>query len=172
MNEQQKEKPPIWFPIAPIMVIVCLYLIILLSNGIVDYFDLPRIMNVPILLRMLLGVPLISVGLIFFVWGFSQLMPAAAIGFASRLRKTGAYGLTRNPMYFGLNSALWGTGLMIDLLPILIAAFLWSSLNFLTVTIWEEKQMLGKFRNEYLQYKKEVPRFLPVKWKKRSKNDT
>jgi protein-S-isoprenylcysteine O-methyltransferase Ste14 len=171
MNEQQKEKPPIWFPIAPIMVVICLYLIILLSNGIVDYFDLPRIMNVPILLRLLLGLPLISVGLTFFVWGFSQLRPAAAIGFALRLRTTGAYGLTRNPMYFGLNSALWGTGLIMDLLPILIAAFVWSSLNFLTVTIWEEKQMLGKFGNEYLQYKKEVPRFLPVKLKK-SKNDT
>jgi protein-S-isoprenylcysteine O-methyltransferase Ste14 len=150
MNEQQKEKPPIWFPVAPIMVVVCLYLIILLSNNIVEWFNLPRSMDLPILLRLLFGLPLIIIGLIFFVWGFIQLKPAAAIGFATRMRKTGAYGLTRNPMYFGLNSALWGTGLMIDLLPILITAFIWSSLNFLTVKIWEEKQMFGKFGSEYL----------------------
>jgi len=167
MNEQKKEKPPIWFPIAPIMVVICLYFIILLSNHIVGWLDLSRSLYLPLPLRLLLGLPLIIIGLTFFVWGFSQLKPAAAIGFATRLRRTGAYGLTRNPMYFGLNSALWGTALTIDLLPILIAAFIWSTLNFLTVTIWEEKQMLRKFGDEYLEYKKEVPRFLPLRFRKR-----
>jgi protein-S-isoprenylcysteine O-methyltransferase Ste14 len=166
MNEQQKEKPPVWFPIAPIMVVVCLYLIILFSNNIIEWLDLPRSIGLPILFRLLLGLPLIIIGLIFFIWGFSQLRPAAAIGFATRLRTTGAYGLTRNPMYFGLNSALWGTALAIDLLPILIAAFIWSSINVLTVTLWEEKQIYGKFGDEYLKYKKKVPRFLPLRFRK------
>ena len=104
---------------------------------------------------------------IFFIWGFFRLNPAAAIGNAKRLRTTGAYGLTRNPMYFGLNAAFWGIGFVTDDLSVLIGAFIWSSLNYLSVTLWEEKQMFEKFGDEYLEYKKRVPRFIPIKLKRK-----
>ncbi|MBL7129151.1 MAG: isoprenylcysteine carboxylmethyltransferase family protein [Ignavibacteria bacterium] len=163
MNQDLKEKPPFWFPIAPIMVIVFIYLVLLLSRQILIWLDLETYLGIPIIIRYIFGVPLIMIGLVFFIGGFARLKPAAAIGFAKRLRDTGAYGLTCNPMYFGLNATFWGTGLLLDNLSVLIGAFIWSILNYLSVTLWEEKQMYSKFGEEYLEYKKRVPRFIPIR---------
>ncbi|MBN1533772.1 MAG: isoprenylcysteine carboxylmethyltransferase family protein [Spirochaetes bacterium] len=168
MKEELKEKPPFWFPIAPIMVFVCIYLDLLFSTHVVKWLDLEAAAGIPVLLRYGIGGALAVTGIVFFVWGFVQLRPAAAIGFARRLRDDGAYGLTRNPMYFGLNAAFWGAGCILDDLSVLIAACIWSLLNFLSVTLWEERQMLGKFGEEYLEYTKRVPRFIPLRFKKRA----
>ena len=167
MNQELKEKPPFWFPIAPIMVIVFIYLVLLLSQQILRWLNLETYIGIPIILRYSVGVLLVIIGLVFFIWGFIRLRPAAAIGYAKRLRDKGAYGLTRNPMYFGLNSAFWGAGIFLGNLSVLIAAFIWSLLNYLSVTIWEEKQMYAKFGEEYLEYKKRVPRFIPIKLKRK-----
>lgn len=167
MEQNLKEKPPFWFPVAPIMVIVFIYLVLLLSGQIIKWLDLKEYLEIPLLLRYIFGILMIIIGGTFFIWGFARLKPAAAIGFAKRLRSTGAYGLTRNPMYFGLNAAFWGTGLLFDSLKILIGALIWSILNYLSVTLWEEKQMTGKFGEEYIEYKKRVPRFIPIKWRRK-----
>lgn len=167
MEKDFKERPPFWFPIAPIMVIICIYLILLLSRHIVIWFDIKAYLNIPILLRYILGFPLIIIGLIFFIWGFVLLKPAAAIGFAKKLRDSGAYGLTRNPMYFGLNAAFWGIGLLLDKTSVIFGAFIWSLLNYLNVILFEEKEIFKKFGEEYTEYKKRVPRFIPFKFKRR-----
>ena len=151
------------------MVIVCIYYVLKLSGKIILWRGIPYYLNLPLMSGYIIGLPLIVTGLIFFVWGFSQLRPAAAIGKANRLRDSGAYGLTGNPMYFGLNAAFWGLGLVSGNTSILCGAFIWSSFNYLSVTLWEEKQMYGKFGDEYLKYKKRVPRFLPVILKRQSK---
>ncbi len=166
MADDIKEKAPIWFPIAPIVVFVCVYCMLLLGGKIVSRLNLTDDFNLPYFAGYMIGVPLVIVGLVFFLWGFVQLRPAAAIGFARKLRDTGVYGCCRNPMYFGLNAVLWGVGLSLGKLSILIAAFIWSMLNFLSVTLWEEKQMLGKFGDEYIDYKKRVPRFIPIKFRR------
>jgi len=163
MGKDLEEKAPFWFPIAPIIVVICIYYLLLLSKQIVIWLHLASYLNLPFFIGYIIGIPLAMTGLVFFIWGFSVLRPAAAIGFAKKLRHTGAYGLTRNPMYFGLNAALWGIGLVLGESSILITAFIWSFLNYLSVTLWEEKQMLGKFGDEYLEYKERVPRFIPIK---------
>jgi len=166
MTDDIKEKAPVWFPVAPIVVFVCVYCVLLLGGKIVSWLKLTNDFSIPYYLNYVIGILLAIVGLAFFVWGFAQLKPAAAIGFAKKLRDTGAYGLTRNPMYFGLNAVLWGIGLTLGKFSVLIAAFIWSLLNFLSVTLWEEKQMLGKFGDEYIDYKKRVPRFIPLKFRR------
>lgn len=164
MENDVREKAPRWFPIAPIVVFICVYGVLVLARHIVIWLNLANNLSIPFLLGYIVGVPLTIIGLVFFIWGFAQLKPAAAIGFAKKLRDTGAYGFTRNPMYFGLNAVLWGVGLTLGMLSVLIAAFIWSSLNFLSVTLWEEKQMYSKFGEEYIEYKKRVPRFIPLKF--------
>jgi protein-S-isoprenylcysteine O-methyltransferase Ste14 len=164
MENMTREKPPVWFPIAPIMVVVFLYLVWLLAGQITLWLELGQYLGLSIIYRYLIGIPLIIIGLVFFVWGFAQLRPAAAIGFAQKLRTTGVYGLTRNPMYFGLSTAIWGSGFLLDDLTLLLMALIWSCLNLLSVTLWEEKQIYNKFGEEYLEYKKRVPRFIPIKW--------
>ena len=162
MEKDIKEKPPFWFPIAPIMVVVFIYFLLLLSRHILSWLDLSTYIGIPLYIRYTGGIALIIIGLIFFIWGFIRLKPAAAIGFAKKLRNTGVYGLTRNPMYFGVNAAFCGTGLLLDNLSVIIAALVWSLLNYLSVILWEEKQMNSKFGEEYLEYKERVPRFIPL----------
>jgi protein-S-isoprenylcysteine O-methyltransferase Ste14 len=166
MEKELKEKPPFWFPIAPLLVIVFIYMVLLLSEQIVIWLELKEHLGLPLIVSLILGIPLIVVGSAFFILGFSRLKPAAAIGYAKKLRDKGAYGLTRNPMYFGLNAAFWGTGFLFDDLSVLIGAFIWSVLNYLSVTLWEEKQMYHKFGEDYMEYKKAVPRFIPMKFRK------
>lgn len=155
------EKPPIWFPMAPIMVIVSIWLLLLVSGKIVGYLGLPREIPAPLILRGPVGGFLCLIGPVFFLWGFALLRPEAALGLAKRLRTTGAYALTRNPMYFGVNSAFWGVGILLGMTHVLIAALLWSATNYSMVVLWEEKQLQRKFGEEYLEYKSRVPRFIP-----------
>ncbi len=169
MENDTKEKAPFWFPIAPIMVIVCIYLVLMLSEHILIWINIQDDLYLPLFIGYFIGLSLILIGTIFFIWGFSQLRPAAAIGFAKKLRDNGAYGLSRNPMYFGLNAAFWGIGFMLGKPSIILGAFIWSLLNYLSVTLWEEKQMLGKFGDEYLKYKNNVPRFIPLKLNRKEK---
>lgn len=171
MERSVKEKAPFWFPVAPIMVIVFIYLVLFLSNHILNWLAVGDRLSLPFFSGYILGLPLMLIGVVFFIWGFSQLRPAAAIGFARRLRDSGAYGLTRNPMYFGLNAAFWGAGLLLDRTSIVLGALIWSFLNYVSVTLWEEKQMFRKFGEEYLEYKKKVPRFLPIKINPPDKNN-
>jgi protein-S-isoprenylcysteine O-methyltransferase Ste14 len=168
MEKKEKERPPFWFPVAPVLVVVFIYLILLFSGQIIKRIYLGESFGIPEWLKYTAGVPLILVGLIFFIWGFVQLKPAAAIGFAKRLRDNGACGLTRNPMYFGVNAVFLGSGIFLDK-TVITGALIWSALNYLSVILWEEKQMLSKFGNEYIEYKKKVPRFIPVRIKRKNK---
>ncbi len=164
MDKNMKEKPPFWFLVAPIMVVVFIYLVLLLSGKIVSWIGLQEQLGIPILVRYLMGIPLILTGSVFFIWGFSHLKPTAAIGYARKLRIKGAYSIIRNPMYFGVNAAFWGTGFLFNDVSVLIGASIWTLLNYLSVILWEEKQMYRKFGEEYTTYKKNVPRFIPLKW--------
>ncbi|MHA7871662.1 MAG: methyltransferase family protein, partial [Hyphococcus sp.] len=79
---------------------------------------------------------------------------------ATSLVTTGAYRFTRNPMYLGL--AIWLGALTFyfsnPLTIIAIAAFIW------TMTQWqikpEEKAMLEKFGDVYVDYCKRVRRWI------------
>ena len=90
MEQKLKEKAPFWFPVAPVMVVVFIYLVLLLSGQIIKWFDLKAHLDISLFFRYIFGILLIIIGATFFIWGFASLKPAAAIGFAKRLRNAGA----------------------------------------------------------------------------------
>ncbi|MEN4028185.1 MAG: methyltransferase [Methanobacterium sp.] len=67
---------------------------------------------------------------------------------------------TRNPMYFGATIMIFGWFLVFPFTFLLISAFLFSILFYITAKS-EEKQLSRKFGKEYLKYKREVPLFVP-----------
>jgi protein-S-isoprenylcysteine O-methyltransferase Ste14 len=67
---------------------------------------------------------------------------------------------TRNPMYFGATIMIFGWVLVFPFTFLLISAFLFSILFYITAKS-EEKQLSRKFGKEYLKYKREVPLFVP-----------
>jgi protein-S-isoprenylcysteine O-methyltransferase Ste14 len=87
------------------------------------------------------------------IWG----IPSEMRKDQNKLIKTGPFHYTRNPIYVGLIMVLVGYGLALQsyftflaLLPIL---YFWKAAE-------KEEQLLEKhFKEEYLKYKKQVPRF-------------
>jgi protein-S-isoprenylcysteine O-methyltransferase Ste14 len=76
----------------------------------------------------------------------------------NRLVRTGIYGVARNPMYLGgiLIFTFWPfmtrTSLTVSIL---------ADAYFVFGALAEERRMLGRFGDEYLRYKKEVPLLIP-----------
>jgi len=79
-----------------------------------------------------------------------------------KLITTGLYAYARNPMILGLFLLMFGLGVLFGSLSlILIFTPLFILLNVLYVKAVEEKEMEKKFGEEYLEYKKRVPMFIP-----------
>ncbi len=79
-----------------------------------------------------------------------------------KLVVTGLYIHLRNPMVLGYIVLLYGIGVLLSSFSlILISAPLFSLLNFLYLKTIEEKEMEKKFGQQYLEYKRNVPMFIP-----------
>lgn len=73
----------------------------------------------------------------------------------------GAYRHVRNPMITGALSILLGVSLMLGSTYILIWAAVFFVMNNFYFIFVEEPGLERRFGEEYLQYKREVPRWLP-----------
>jgi len=79
-----------------------------------------------------------------------------------KLITTGLYAYVRNPMLLGLFIFMLGLGVLLGSLSlILIFTPLFIVLNILYLKAVEEKELEKKFGQEYLEYKKRVPMFMP-----------
>ena len=74
---------------------------------------------------------------------------------------SGMYRYTRNPMIMGVLTVLFGESLAILSLNI----FIWAVIFFIVNTVWfilyEEPDLEKKFGEEYLEFKNNVPRWIP-----------
>jgi methanethiol S-methyltransferase len=97
----------------------------------------------------------IGFGILLVVFGWYQIYEAKG-----KLVKTGLYKYTRNPQYIGF--LLITGGLNIQWLTIITTA-LWPVLAFLywRLAKIEEKESEAKYAEEFLEYKRTTPRFIP-----------
>ncbi len=155
------------------------YLIIHVNVAIDRYLGLPEIGGAAV--RTPLGVFLLSIGLLFIAWAniflalrgrggplhygeFVTISPKT-----ERLVTTGPYRYTRNPMIFGVISAYLAipifqgspTGLFLYVVLCLPGAFLY-------IVYVEEKWLVRDFRDEFIQYRKEVSMLIPLPPRKKS----
>jgi len=87
-----------------------------------------------------------------------------------KLNTTGLYAYVRNPMLTGIFFMLFGLGVLFSSLSLIfIFTPLFILLMVLELKFVEEKEMEKKFGEEYLEYKKRVPMFIPKL--KRVKNE-
>jgi protein-S-isoprenylcysteine O-methyltransferase Ste14 len=73
----------------------------------------------------------------------------------------GPYRYCRNPMISGVLFILLGEALFLSSLSILMWAALFFAINTIYFVMVEEPALLRKFGEEYQQYKKQVPRWIP-----------
>jgi protein-S-isoprenylcysteine O-methyltransferase Ste14 len=116
------------------------------------------------MISMILGYALLFTGFGIFIQGWRQLYRAKE---ENRLATDGLYSLVRHPQYTGLFIGLFGEGVIhwptlfsVGLFPVIVIAYVLLAKR-------EEKKVIEEFGEEYLQYKRNVPAFLPAKdnWK-------
>jgi protein-S-isoprenylcysteine O-methyltransferase Ste14 len=75
---------------------------------------------------------------------------------------SGPYRYVRNPMYVGAICALLGGGLIVSSSSILFLAFGFWVIAHLFVLIYEEPALEERFGESYMQYRRNVRRWLPT----------
>jgi len=110
------------------------------------------------LISMLLGYALLFAGLGLFAQGWRELYRAHR---EQRLATGGLYRLVRHPQYTGLFIGLFGEGIVhwptlfsVALFPVIVLAYVLLARR-------EERQMLERYGEQYLAYRRRVPMFLP-----------
>lgn len=74
----------------------------------------------------------------------------------------GPYRYVRNPMISGVFFLVFGEALLLRSGPHAIYAAIVVLINLIYIPLLEEPQLRRRFGGEYDQYKREVPRFLPL----------
>lgn len=110
------------------------------------------------MISMILGYLILFFGIGIFMEGWRELHRARQ---ENRLVTDRLYGLVRHPQYTGLFVALFGEGIVhwptifsIALFPIIILVYYWLARS-------EERKVEEEFGDEYREYRKHVPMFIP-----------
>ncbi|MBN2366175.1 MAG: isoprenylcysteine carboxylmethyltransferase family protein [Calditrichaeota bacterium] len=128
----------------------------------------------PSVWSILAGLIIMMTGEFIRIWGVSY------AGGATRTRHVGApqlvtggpFAHVRNPLYVGNMIMYTGAALMANIwLPwLILAVWLFFSLQYILIVKLEEEELEKIFGSEYLRYKESVPRFLPRRTPLRGKN--
>ena len=116
--------------------------------------------------NLFLSVPLIVIGSSLSLWTVYNFFRARGspvpLNPPKKLLTTGLYSHVRNPMLLGWIIMLFGVGLLLNSISlILIFTPLFILVNILYLKTIEEKEMEKKFGEQYLKYKESVPMFMP-----------
>lgn len=79
----------------------------------------------------------------------------------TKLVTTGLYRYVRNPMYIGIFLASIGFAFVFDASLVLIIGVVFMVVLHYRVVLPEEHRLEQRFGDEYVQYKKRVPRWIP-----------
>lgn len=114
------------------------------------------------MISMIVGYFLLFTGFGVFIQGWRELYRAHK---EKRLATGGLYSLVRHPQYTGLFIALFGEGVIhwptifsVGLFPVIVVVYTLLARR-------EEKKIIEEFGEEYLEYRRNVPMFVPVKGK-------
>ncbi|WP_243348708.1 methyltransferase family protein [Parabacteroides sp. FAFU027] len=125
-------------------------------------------------IRWIIATPFLVVGAVFAIWSNIFLFnvgkggPAQAFNISispktKKLVTTGPYRYSRNPMMFGAFTLYFGVGILQNSLICLLTVLAFFTFMSYMIKFSEEKRLLDDFGDEYLEYKKKVSRFIPMK---------
>lgn len=115
-----------------------------------------------------IGIFLLMSGIIVHIWtgkllGFWGLigLPEVSKTFKSRLVTWGAFSFSRHPTYVAHTMILFGIFLTTGVIVVGIIVVLDLALVLALIIPFEERELLTRFGDEYNEYRRRVPRFLP-----------
>jgi len=146
----------LWFGLSVLFVFASLWLDKLL----------PLHLSLPTLTNIFLSVPLLVIGATLSLGTVYSFIKArgSPVPFnpPQKLITTGLNSKIRNPMLLGWFIMLFGLGILLNSISLIfIFTPLFIFLNILYVKTIEEKEMEKKFGEQYLEYKKSIPMFIP-----------
>ena len=110
------------------------------------------------LVSMFIGYAIVFFGITLVVAGWREVYRANKQG---RLATGGPYALVRHPQYTGFFLALFGEGVVHWPTVFSLAAFPLVVIAYVLLARKEERQMIEEFGDEYREYQRRVPMFLP-----------
>lgn len=124
--------------------------------GFLDYdsFILPQLKK-----RLPLAFFIFVIGSGIGSWAFLTFGLKNTIGIDNKLITRGPYKFSRNPQYLGDSMNILGYLVLSNSIMVLIIGILGISLNLLAPLL-EEPWLEEKYGEEYLEYKRKVPRYL------------
>jgi protein-S-isoprenylcysteine O-methyltransferase Ste14 len=150
--------------LAPIFLVI-IPLTLLLASGCIDrLLGIPRFLSGP--LNLIIVVFLIIIGLVFALWSIQAqfdigkgtpvpMMPT------KKLVIVGPFLYCRNPMTFGTMLLYLGVSFLIGSLSSIGLVFLMALALMAYIKLIEEKELIMRFGEEYLDYKKRTPFIIP-----------
>jgi protein-S-isoprenylcysteine O-methyltransferase Ste14 len=123
-------------------------------------------MEISFNLLLILGIPFVIAGLILMIRTISMFIRIGKGTLApwsptSKLVSNGVYAHTRNPMITGVLMVLLGEVIIFYSGAILVWFILFFIINYIYFLIFEEPRLVKRFGQEYIQYKRNVPRWIP-----------
>jgi len=117
------------------------------------------------------AVFLFGVGIVIEVWCRKFLSLATLVGIPELnpegskvvLLKDGIYGKMRHPRYAGATLGLLSMALFSNYLAPYILLLIWFPALYL-ITFLEEKELIVRFGEEYREYQRNIPRFIPKRF--------
>ncbi len=97
-------------------------------------------------------------GLLMFLNKFGSVIPFIK---PTKLVTSGPYALVRHPMMWALLFVLFGEVITYCSLFTFLWLTIWSRLSYIYICDYEDPYLLQCFGEEYLQYSKKVPRWIP-----------
>lgn len=114
------------------------------------------------MISMILGYILLFTGIGIFIQGWRELYRAKQ---EDRLVTDGLYSFVRHPQYTGLFIGLFGEGVVHWPTLFSVGLFPFIVLAYTLLARREERKVIEQFGEEYLEYKRQVPAFLPGRGK-------
>jgi len=130
-----------------------------------DHFlGFPNLLTMP--LNMMMSTPFLAIGFLLVSWSVLHFLKVKGTPVPfnppPKLVTTGPYAYVRNPMLTGLFILLFGLGFLFSSVSLVfIFTPLFILLNILELKTVEEPELEKRFGEEYLEYKKRVPMFIP-----------
>lgn len=142
--------------IPPVFILVCLVLMVLFYYILPDFNIISFPFNMIGILVAIAGFVIMNIARDLFKKHSTSFMYDKS----SHMITDGIFSKTRNPMYIGMFLMVLGIGICFTNLFSIITSLLFLFLvNFISIP-FEEKMMYDTFGQEFLDYKKDVPRWL------------
>jgi protein-S-isoprenylcysteine O-methyltransferase Ste14 len=94
--------------------------------------------------------------------GTARMVGKTEISGSGEIADCGIYGAIRHPRYLGSFLAIVGACLIAGTRTTWIVAAIWASLTLLAI-FFEERELTARFGDAYEQYRRRVPRFIPLR---------